>query len=40
VYIPEKMVVEMLGNLKEDKSPGIDEIHPKFLKEVRNEIGA
>src|SRR5688572_23844691 len=33
------MVVEMLGNLKEDKSPGIDEIHPKFLKEVRHEVG-
>ena len=40
VYITEEMVVEMLGNLKEDKTPGIDEIHPKFLKEVRYEIGA
>ena len=40
VYISEVMVVKMLENLKEDKAPGIDEIHPKFLKEVRNEIGA
>ena len=36
VYISEVMVVKMLENLKEDKAPGIDEIHPKFLKEVRN----
>ena len=34
------MVVEMLNNLKEDKTPGADELHPKFLKEVRHEVGA
>ena len=40
VLITEKMVVEMLENLKEDKTSGVDGIHPKFLKEVRHEIGA
>ena len=40
VFISEVMVVKMLENLKEDKTPGIDERHPKFLKEVRNELGA
>src|SRR6218665_467897 len=32
-------VVEQLKRLKTDKSPGIDELHPKFLHEVRGEIG-
>jgi len=40
LHITEEMVVESLGNLKEDKTPGIDEIHPKFLKEVTHEVGA
>jgi len=40
VDITEEIVLEMLGSLREDKTPGIDELHPKFLKEVRNEIGA
>ena len=40
LYNTEEIVVEMLGNLKVDKTTGIDEIHPKFLKEVRYEIGA
>ena len=40
VYISEEVVVKMLENLKEDKTPGIDELHPKFLKEVRHEVGA
>src|SRR6218665_302265 len=40
LHITEEMVVESLGNLREDKTPGIDEIHPKFLKEVRHEVGA
>jgi hypothetical protein len=31
-------VVEILSQLKTDKSPGIDGLHPKFLYEVRNEI--
>ena len=32
-------VVEQLKRLKTDKSPGNDELHPKFLHEVREEIG-
>ena len=40
VDITEEIVVKMLKSLKEDKTPGVDEMHPKFLKEVRNEIGA
>src|SRR6218665_1626889 len=40
LHITEEMVVESLGNLREDKTPGIDEMHPKFLKEVRHEVGA
>ena len=31
--------MEQLKRLKTDKSPGIDELHPKFLQEVREEIG-
>ena len=31
-------VLEVLTQLKTDKSPGIDGLHPKFLYEVRNEI--
>jgi hypothetical protein len=37
--ITAEMVVKMLESLKEDKTPGIDELHPKFLKEVRLEVG-
>ena len=40
VDITEEIVVKMLKSLKEDKTPRVDEMHPKFLKEVRNEIGA
>ena len=40
VDITEEIVVKMLKSLKEDKTPGVDEMHSKFLKEVRNEIGA
>src|SRR6218665_923087 len=40
LHITEEMVVESLGNLREDKTLGIDEIHPKFLKEVGHEVGA
>jgi len=32
-------VVEQLKRQKTDKSSGIDELHPKFLYEVREEIG-
>ena|SRR5688572_14897193 len=32
-------MVEQLKRLKTDKSPGIDALHPKFLHEVREEIG-
>src|SRR6218665_829297 len=31
--------MEQLKRLKTDKSAGIDELHPKFLHEVREEIG-
>src|SRR6218665_592195 len=40
LHITEEMGIESLGNLREDKTPGIDEIHPKFLKEVRYEVRA
>ena len=40
VDITEEIVVKMLKSLKEDKTPRVDQIHPKFLKEVRNEIVA
>src|SRR6218665_3821608 len=33
------MEQQLLKRLKTDKSPGIDELHPKFLHEVREEIG-
>ena len=39
-YMSGEVVVKMLENLKEDKTPGIDELHPKFLKDVRREVGA
>ena len=32
-------MVEQLKRLKTDKSPGIDELHTKFLCELREEIG-
>ena len=31
--------MEQLKILKTDKSPGIDELHPKFFHKVREEIG-
>ena len=31
-------VLEILTKMKIDKSPGIDQLHPKFLYEVRHEI--
>ena len=36
-YNIKENVVEQLNRLKTDKSPGIDELHPKFLHEVREE---
>ena len=39
VMFTRENVVEQLKKLKTDKSPGIDELHPKFLHEVREEIG-
>ena len=39
VIFTKHRVVEMLKNLKVDKTPGIDALHPKFLFEVREEIG-
>ena len=32
-------IVDVLSNLKTDKSPGLDGLHPKFLYELRHEIG-
>jgi ribonucleases P/MRP protein subunit RPP40 len=39
VSFTKESVVEQLSRLKVGKSPGIDELHPKFLLEVREEIG-
>jgi hypothetical protein len=39
IMFTKENVVEQLKRLKTDKSPGIDELHPKFLHEVREEIG-
>src|SRR6218665_3433236 len=39
IIFTEENVVEQLKRLKSDKSPGIDELHRKFLHEVREEIG-
>ena len=36
--ITKENVVEQLKRLKTDKSPGMDELHHKFLHEVREEI--
>ena len=36
--ITTKMVYEMLGKLKVNKSPGIDELSPKLLKELAEEL--
>ena len=33
------MVVYRLAELKEDKTPGPDNLYPKFLKEIRHQIG-
>jgi hypothetical protein len=38
--ITTQKVVTMLEGLTENKTPGIDGLHPKFLKEVRYEIAA
>jgi len=40
IIFTKENVVEKLKGLKTDKSPGLDELHPKFLHEVREEIGA
>ena len=34
IIFTKENVVEQLKRLKTDKSPGIDELHPKFLHEV------
>ena len=34
-----EMVVYRLAELKEDKTPGPDNLYPKFLKEIRHQIG-
>ena len=39
VTFTREKVTEQLEKLKTDKSPGTDEIHPKFLKEVKEEVG-
>src|SRR6218665_310773 len=39
IIFTKENVVEQLKRLKTDKSPEIDELHPKFLHEVREEIG-
>jgi hypothetical protein len=39
IMFTREKVVEQLKRLKIDKSPGNDELHPKFLHEVREEIG-
>ena len=36
--ITEKMVMKKLKKLKTNKSPGIDEMHPKMLKELKDEV--
>ena len=38
LIITEKMVMKKLMKLKTNKSPGIDEMHPKMLKELKSEI--
>src|SRR6218665_2202121 len=38
IIFTKENVVEQLKRLITDKSPGIDELHPKFLHEVREEI--
>ena len=38
IIFTQENVVEQLKRLKTGKSPGIDELHPKFLHEVREEI--
>ena len=38
IIFTKENVVEQLERLEIDKSPGIDELHPKFLHEVREEI--
>ena len=39
VKFTKENVVEKLKRLETDKSPSIDELHPKFVHEVREEIG-
>src|SRR6218665_2763143 len=39
IMFTKENVVEKLKQLKTDKGPGIDELHPKFLHDVRKEIG-
>lgn len=39
ITITKEEIIEQLRRLKIDKSPGPDDLHPKFLHEVRHEIG-
>jgi hypothetical protein len=36
--VSEKEVRDMLVSLKIDKSPGMDGLHPRFLKELGDEL--
>ena len=38
LLITKNMVTKVLSSLKVDKSPGLDEMHPKILKELQEEI--
>ena len=38
ITINEDMIIKKLNKLKIDKSPGVDGLHPRVLKEIRHEI--
>ena len=38
LLITKNMVTKVFSSLKVDKSPGLDEMHPKKLKELQEEI--
>ena len=38
IHITSKLVEKKLEQLKVDKCPGLDEIHPKLLYELRKQI--
>ena len=38
IIVTEEDIKKILRNLKTDKSPGMDKIHPLFLKELSHEI--